>query len=404
MDIKGKSGIINTGNTCYLNSAIQAISHTNLLREYLFTNKEKIINILIKNAPKIYRDKKHIPPQLNEYLQSKDYNSNNLNDNVKEYLVNGTVTFALIKLLEGLWDRNVVVLPTTFKQIFLQRSKFNGYVQQDSQEAYSCILQAIEEELSVDRDIVEMMNDLQIQEKIFIDKMAKTNDNNVKEKLSRDLFIFKKNNPIQSLMTDYHNAKKKCNSSIINDLFTGFFISTLECTECGYMSNAFDSFSLISLDLPNDPDINLTDCLDNYCAESVLDKDNLWKCENCKNNVCAKKRMNIWNAPKILVIQLNRSRYGSNKKDNRLVEFPFLDFDISDNISKMNTENINTKYNLYSVVNHVGNAQYGHYFTFCRDKTSELWFMFDDQNVRRIINPDKRIITSDAYLLFYERE
>ena len=43
--VYGLSGIVNTMNTCYMNSAIQAFSHNYLLTNFLFNKKEEILRL-----------------------------------------------------------------------------------------------------------------------------------------------------------------------------------------------------------------------------------------------------------------------------------------------------------------------------------------------------------------------
>lgn len=409
MAIRGKSGIVNTGNSCYLNSAIQAISNTHDLRNYLLNNQDEIFKILLRNAPKIYNSNPNVPTQLKEFLKSSAYNPELLENPIRECILNGTITFSLIRLLNGIWAHNHTILPTSFTKFFISKSKFTGHTQQDSQEAYSIIIESIKEELGINRPIVLNTEDpvlikLHDFERRIHKEIEEASHSSIKENLSRQLFNMKRDNPSQALLLDFHNESKKnllSNASIVNDLFTGFFLSTTECTECGYISNKFDSFSHISVDLTDSYQPTLKECLDKYCTETVLDEDNLWKCDNCCNKVRAKKKMMIWHSPKILVIQLNRYTYSGMgmRKDNRTVDFPFYDLDISNNLCDKR-ENIYKKYNLYSVINHVGAMNFGHYYSCCKDSDTDIWFLFDDDRVKRITN-DSSIMSNNAYLLFY---
>ncbi len=59
-------------------------------------------------------------------------------------------------------------------------------------------------------------------------------------------------------------------------------------------------------------------------------------------------------------------------------------------------------YTLYSVINHHGSLDDGHYTTFARDISlnSQLWFEFDDEIINHL-STDQLNQNSKAYLLFY---
>ncbi len=54
---------------------------------------------------------------------------------------------------------------------------------------------------------------------------------------------------------------------------------------------------------------------------------------------------------------------------------------------------------MYGVVNHHGSLNAGHYTAFGNFK--DKWYKFDDRNVNEV--KAEEIVTSAAYLLFYER-
>jgi hypothetical protein len=76
--------------------------------------------------------------------------------------------------------------------------------------------------------------------------------------------------------------------------------------------------------------------------------------------------------------------------------------------SKLGAQSNNQVYDLYGVINHIGNSLYsGHYTAFCRTHDSsdttkdELgWRLFDDSRVVSIKN-EEHVITPDAYVLMY---
>ncbi|KAH0794465.1 Clan CA, family C19, ubiquitin hydrolase-like cysteine peptidase [Histomonas meleagridis] len=52
--------------------------------------------------------------------------------------------------------------------------------------------------------------------------------------------------------------------------------------------------------------VTLEECLNIFQQEDTLDMNNKWLCPHCRKFVCAKKKMEIWSAPEILIIQLKR--------------------------------------------------------------------------------------------------
>ena len=84
------------------------------------------------------------------------------------------------------------------------------------------------------------------------------------------------------------------------------------------------------------------------------------------------------------------------------VEFPIDDLDLTgflidkrDTLQKFN-------YNLYSIINHTGTLEEGHYTAFCRDEggTDHDWYKYDDSLVKKL-RDNESVVSGNAYILFY---
>ena len=70
---------------------------------------------------------------------------------------------------------------------------------------------------------------------------------------------------------------------------------------------------------------------------------------------------------------------------------------------KLFDKNIKNIYRLYGVVNHIGNIDSGHYYSFCRNNirknASNDWFVYNDENISKLQGD---LITPRVYMLFYQ--
>jgi hypothetical protein len=147
-------------------------------------------------------------------------------------------------------------------------------------------------------------------------------------------------------------------------------------------------------------EISLDDTFEFLREEEILEENNEWYCEKCHKKQKALKKIEIYNAPKILIIQIKR--FSQTNKINTKVDFPLKNLDISKYIlSKPKNKTI--KYDLFAVANHYGSLFFGHYTAFCLNSIDNKWYEFNDSCVTEIKN-ESDIITQSAYVLFYRQQ
>jgi len=189
----GVVGLQNLGNTCYMNSALQCVRSVEELTKYFLT--DEFVDEVNKTNPLGY---------------------------------NGKVATTYGQLLKEIYSESRgSVTPREFKNTIGRcRTTFAGYGQQDSQEFLGFLLDALQEDLS------------RVKKKPYIEKPDSTDD-----------MI---NNPeaIKEMADKVWDITRRRDDSVIADLFTGLYKSTLKCPECGKISITFDPFNNLTLPIP----------------------------------------------------------------------------------------------------------------------------------------------------------
>eukprot|EP00347_Sterkiella_histriomuscorum_P016801 403351801 len=181
-------------------------------------------------------------------------------------------------------------------------------------------------------------------------------------------------------------------------------------------------------------DNTLEGCLYNAVrVESLVDKQNLYLCEQCTEDKYGKKskkqhrtqalkRLIMIDPPKNLIINLKRftQMAFTFSKNSKRISFPLLlnldDFMIHQ-INKQDTDLLDIyqkatldkdwvpkyQYRLYGVVCHSGSMSGGHYvaYTSYNYQGKKYWFYMSDSFVEQV--DEKQALNCEAYILFYQR-
>jgi ubiquitin C-terminal hydrolase len=207
--------------------------------------------------------------------------------------------------------------------------------------------------------------------------------------------------------------------SEIIDTFYGISVSTIYGTD-KKLSSKPETFFLLDLPIPSpsaSPSASLYSCFDHYVSPEYME--NGWIDERTKETKSVYKKTDFWNFPKILVITLQRFQTNfagpghgqgaevqiSKKMD--LVDFPIENLNLSKYVIGYHPRKY--IYDLYGVVNHIGDVNGGHYTAFVLgpgpgtvegQSQDKKWYHCNDDRIEIVQDP-RQIITPMAYVFFY---
>ena len=262
---KGFTGLQNLGNTCFMNSVLQCLSHTY---------------------------------EFNEYLDTEDYKKkiNRKPDSL--------VLMEWDKLRKMIWQENCIISPggffTAIRKVARIKDKdlFTGFAQNDLPEFLTFLLDCFHE--SILREV-----DMKINGKIKNDT----------DKLANECF------------TMMQNMYKKEYSEMLK-MFYGIHVSKIETATGKYINSSPEPFLMLDLAIPDKQNPTLMDCIETYTEDEILTGDNKVFNEETKEKEDAIKQIRFWSLSDILIVTLKRFSNTGNK-NNINVDFPINNFDLT---------------------------------------------------------------------------
>ncbi|KTF85444.1 hypothetical protein cypCar_00000951 [Cyprinus carpio] len=154
-------------------------------------------------------------------------------------------------------------------------------------------------------------------------------------------------------------------TTFVHQIFGGYLRSRVKCLNCKAVSDTFDPYLDISLEIKTAQ--TLSKAFEQFVKPEQLDGDNAYKCSKCKKMVTASKRFTIHRSSNVLTISLKRfTNFNGGKitKDVRYTEY----LDLRPFMSQSHGEP--QIYALYAVLVHSGfSCHAGHYYCYIKGST-----------------------------------
>ncbi|KAG8386519.1 hypothetical protein BUALT_Bualt03G0156900 [Buddleja alternifolia] len=185
--------------------------------------------------------------------------------------------------------------------------------------------------------------------------------------------------------------------TVVKEIFGGALQSQVRCLSCGAESNKVDEIMDMSLDILHSG--SLREALQKFFQPELLDGNNKYKCDNCKELVVARKQMSILQAPNVLVIQLKRFEGMFGGKVDKPIAFDEI-LELSNHMCKASQDQ-HPEYNLFGTVVHSGfSPDSGHYYAYVKDAFAR-WYCCNDSYVS--VSTLQEVLSEKAYILFFSR-
>ncbi|KAM4890511.1 ubiquitin carboxyl-terminal hydrolase 36 [Sylvia borin] len=188
-------------------------------------------------------------------------------------------------------------------------------------------------------------------------------------------------------------------TTLVHQIFGGYLRSRVKCLECKTVSDTYDPYLDVTLEVERAA--NIVRALELFVKPEQLGGDNAYRCSMCRKKVSASKRFTIHRASNVLTISLKRFGSSSSlggRKITKDVGYPeFLD--IRPYMSEPKGDPLT--YGLYAVLVHSGySCNAGHYFCYVKASNGQ-WYRMNDHEVHP--SNIKVVLNQQAYVLFYLR-
>lgn len=327
---KGVVGLLNLGNTCYANSAIQALRSITELT-YLCLSATSDLK------------KKH--------------------DNYS-----GELFEAYSDLIRTMWSSHnpAYISPDAFWKFMLAAADKTGYEQfrsRQPQDAHEFLM-------------------------FLLDQMLEGTKEQVNFTIRRESQNTPQEKRIHSALESWKRNFEKQYTPIV-DLWFGLLEYKTECQKCKNSHYRYETFNSLKITMRKnieegkEPPTIQELLRDEWQPETIEG----YQCDTCKENTTVKRTVQIWRLPRCLILVLKRF-----SPDGRKIQAPWTyntdRLDLSMFFSDATPERSrHFSYSLQSTVDHHGSAQGGHYTSQARSPLDNRWYIYDDENCIHIEKP-----------------
>uniref|UniRef100_A0A3Q2NT57 Ubiquitin carboxyl-terminal hydrolase n=1 Tax=Fundulus heteroclitus TaxID=8078 RepID=A0A3Q2NT57_FUNHE len=394
----GVTGLRNLGNTCYMNSILQVLSHLHVFREcFLRLDLTQALELLASavHGQLTVKTTSQFPLSQRKGPQSSSGSSTGLSGGASRgrsmELIQPkepsskhiSLCHELHTLFQVMWSGKwALVSPfAMLHSVWQLIPAFRGYAQQDAQEFLCELLDKVQQELESTGTHTTAAG---VPQKRLIKQVL----------------------------------------SVVNTIFHGQLLSQVTCLACSHRSNTVEPFWDLSLEFPERYHSNsresaaqvschLTEMLAKFTETEALEG-NIYACDQCNAArrrtfskavilTEAQKQLMVYKLPQVLRLHLKRFRWsGRNHREKIGVH---VSFDQLLNMEpyccrESSPKGVHFLYELSAVVMHHGKGfGSGHYTAYCYNTEGGFWVHCNDSKLN-VCSADE-VCRAQAYILFY---
>ena len=320
-----KTGLINLGDTSYINAVLQSLGHVRYFASYFLNPKnQKLIESNLISMPLSY------------------------------------ATYRLFTHLYPYPEKNTIEIysPKSYLEILSYLKSPYGIQRSNPNDLLIFILNTLHNELNSKKDNGQII------------RMPYN-------------YYFSANNVIQNGIINFTNNNK----SKISDVVTWFQLSESKCRNCGISTFGFNSFHTYDLDIKYTYEYysktgkNYIDIYDCLSYGSMLKQSKSY-CYNCKSRAINYKQSRIYSPSNVFIFLLDRGIDFNQNYFN-------IPFKVEEKINLSNfviKKNIPIQYGLTGIVSF--NLKEQKYVSYCQSPIDSNWYLYNDEKVNLVSYED----------------